>query len=125
FHYLLPQFSNLFDSVGSELPQLTKMIVQLIKSLPVIFACFIVIFILLVLYYAAKFRHQSPRTKLTPLLKIPFLNSITKQLMTQRFSLNLSSLLKAGISINVAFHIFEKQTYSLFFQQEATEIKFR
>lgn len=125
FRYLFPQFSNLFNSVGSELPKTTMFLVQIVKSLPAVLIGFALLLILVLLSYAAKYRKQSPRTKLTPLLKIPFVNTLTKLIITQHFSLNFSSLLNAGISINEAFHIFERQNYSLLLQQEATDIKFR
>lgn len=123
FRYLLPQFTNLYHSIGSELPPTSKIIISSIKTLPTLFAAVIIttlsLFIVIVLIY----RNKSPQTKLVALLRIPFVHTLTKLLITQKFSINLSSLLRAGVSINEAIHIFQRQTYSPFFQLEANDIK--
>ncbi len=123
--YLIPQFSTLYSSIGSGLPAPSLLIISIVKSLPFVFLSALVCLLISVLAFHIKMRNRSPRAKLMALLNIPFVRQLTKLLITQRFSLNLSSLLQAGISINKAFRIFEQQKYSPFFQQEAVEIKFR
>lgn len=125
FRYLLPQFSKLYNSVGSGLPKASQLIISTVKSLPFVILIGAVILLLCIFIYFINIRNKSPRAKLMTLLNIPFARTLTKLLVTHRFSLNLSSLLHAGVSINEAIRIFERQTYSPLFQQEAIEIKFR
>lgn len=125
FRYLIPQFSRLYDSVGSGLPKASQVIISSVTSLPLIIIIFVALFLLTMFLYFMHIRTKSPRAKLITLLRLPFINTLTRLLITQRFSLNLSSLLQAGISINKAFQIFERQNHSPFFQQEAIDIKFR
>lgn len=125
FRYLLPQFSNLYSSVGSGLPKASQIIITSVKALPFVLLMSSILLFVVATFIFIKLRHKSPRAKLTVLLKFPFIRSLTQLLITQRFSLNLSSLLHAGVSINEAIHIFEQQTYSPFFQQEAFDIRFR
>lgn len=125
FRFLIPQFSRLYDSIGSGLPKASQVIISTVKSLPLLVVSGVIILLICVFIYFMNIRNKSPRRKLMTLLHIPFVRTLTKLLITHQFSLNLSSLLRAGISINEAIHIFERQTYSPFFQQEATDIKFR
>lgn len=125
FRYLLPQFSNLYNSIGSELPKTSQVIIVTVKSIPFVFICIGIFIFTFAIIHFLKIRHQSPRAKLLALFKFPLIRTFIKLFVTHRFSLNLSSLLHAGISINEAIHIFERQTYSLFFQQEANEVKYR
>lgn len=125
FRYLLPQFSKLYNSVGSGLPKASQIIITVVKSFPYVMLAGAFILLVSISFYFINLRNKSPRKKLMTLLHLPFVRTLTKLLVTQRFSLNLSSLLHAGVSINEAIHIFERQTYSPFFQQEAIEIKFR
>lgn len=125
FRHLIPHFSNLYSSIGSTLPKASQLIILTVKTLPFLFIIAGTLFILFIFAQYVKFRRLSPRTKLLNLLRYPVIRTLTKLFVTHRFSLNLSSLLQSGVSINEAMQIFEQQTYSPFLQQEASEIKHR
>lgn len=123
--YIFPQFTMLFSSTEDELPTLTNMMIRLIEVLPIVFLVILGTAVFISIYYFTRFRKQSPTQQITGLLKIPFINSMTRLVLTHRFSISFSTLLQAGTSINEAINIFERQTHSLFFQQEAAVIKLR
>lgn len=125
FRYLIPQFSKLYDSIGSTLPKASQLIILTVKTLPYFFIIGGILIIIFITLRYIKLRNKSPRTKLFYLLRFPVIRTFTKLFVTHRFSLNLSSLLHSGVSINEAIQIFEQQTYSPFLKQEANEIKYR
>lgn len=125
FRYLIPQFSKLYDSIGSTLPKASQLIILTVKTLPYFFIIGGILIIIFITLRYIKLRNKSPRTKLLYLLRFPVIRTFTKLFVTHRFSLNLSSLLHSGVSINEAIQIFEQQTYSPFLKQEANEIKYR
>lgn len=121
--FLIPQFIQLFATVHQDIPTVTKLVVLFVKSLPSVALFGLVILFLFALYYVTKIHRQSPRDKLLLLNHIPFLKKIIELLITYRFSLNVSSLLHSGLSMNEALSVFERQNYSLFLQQEAHAMK--
>lgn len=125
FQHLIPQFSKLYDSIGSTLPKASQLIIITVKTLPYLFILGGILLFIFIASRIFKLRRQSPRTKLLYLLRFPVIRTFTRLFATHRFSLNLSSLLYSGVSINEAMQIFEQQTYSPFLQQEASEIKSR
>lgn len=125
FRYLIPQFSKLYDSIGSTLPKASQLIILTVKTLPYFFIIGGILIVIFIILRYIKLRNKSPRTKLLYLLRFPVIRTFTKLFVTHRFSLNLSSLLHSGVSINEAIQIFEQQTYSPFLKQEANEIKYR
>lgn len=125
FRHLIPQYSKLYDSIGSSLPKASRLIILTVQTLPYLFGFAGILLAVFITSRFFKLRHQSPRTKLLYFLRFPVIRTFTKLFVTHRFSLNLSSLLYSGVSINEAMQIFEQQTYSPFLQQEASEIKYR
>mgnify|MGYP001328631452 CR=1 FL=1 len=124
-HYVFPRFSTLYTSIDSELPAITNIMIAFVNLFPMLVVVFTMTAFFIFLFILSKVRSHSPQKMIDVLLKIPFVHTITKLIITQRFSTNLSVLLKAGMSINEAMQIFEKQRHSLFFQQEAAELKHR
>ena len=125
FRHLIPQYAKLYESIGSTLPKASQVIILTVQTLPYLFVFSGIVFVLFIISRYFKIRHQSPRTKLLYLLRFPIIRTFTRLFVTHRFSLNLSSLLYSGVSINEAMQIFEQQTYSPFLHQEASEIKYR
>ncbi|WP_158211642.1 competence type IV pilus assembly protein ComGB [Alkalihalobacterium alkalinitrilicum] len=118
--YLFPHFKNLYETMSVELPIVTVFFLRFIDSIPVLLIIALVIFLFVFTYYMTKFRHFTPHNKVTLLLKVPFLSSFISMFITYYFSVQLSSLLKAGLSISQALTIFKSQSVIMFFQDEAT-----
>lgn len=121
--FLFPQFRALYASLNVDFPWFTLMFLHLVNSAPVIFAVLLCFLSFVFLFYILRFRHLRPRTQLACLRYVPFLRSFMPVFLTQYFSVQLSYLLRGGLSIYEALLIFENQHHLAFFQQEATQMK--
>ncbi|WP_209125356.1 competence type IV pilus assembly protein ComGB [Alkalihalobacillus sp. BA299] len=118
--YLFPHFKYLFETMSIELPFVTILFLRFIDSIPFLTLLFLVFLLIGFSYYIIKFRHFTPHKKMTLILSIPFLSSFVSAITTYYFSVQLSSLLKGGLSISQALNIFKNQSVILFFQDEAS-----
>lgn len=121
--FLFPQFEALYDSLELDFPWFTNWFLTLVDWTPVICVAFLFILLAAFLYYFTRFRHLHPHAQLRYLMRIPFLHSLIPVIVTQYFSVQLSCLLKGGLSIFEALTVFENQSHLAFFQQEATQMK--
>ncbi len=120
---LLPQFESLFMSMSYEQTLLSKVLLRL----PELNRFFLLIVGLLIVislaYYFLYFQKRTPVEKMKLLVKIPILKSVTIMFNSHFFSVQLSNLLKGGLSIFQALTMFEQQLHSPFFREEAKEMK--
>lgn len=121
--FLFPQFRALYNSLNVDFPWFTVLFLRLIDEAPLIFAVLLGLLFFLFLFYLTRFRHLRPRAQLSCLRYLPFLRSFLPIFLTQYFSVQLSYLLKGGLSIYEALAIFENQHHLAFFQQEASQMK--
>ncbi len=117
--YLFPHFKKLFDTMSVELPFVTILFLRLIDCFPYLILLALVLSLIGLVYYLTKFRHYTPHKKMKLILKLPFLSSFTSSFITYYFCVQLSSLLKGGLSISQALNIFKDQSIMLFLQDEA------
>lgn len=121
--FLFPQFRALYESLNVDFPWFTDVFLTLIDGTPLFLAAFVFLLFMMFLYYMTRFRHLHPSAQLSCIRYIPLLRSFLSIVITQYFSLQLSYLLKGGLSIYEALTIFEGQHHLAFFQQEATQMK--
>ncbi|MFV8826623.1 competence type IV pilus assembly protein ComGB [Alkalihalobacterium sp. APHAB7] len=118
--FLFPHFKNLFDTMSVDLPIVTVLFLHMINSIPFVLLGGLVASLFGFTYYITKFRHFTPHKKMALILKVPFVSSFVSSLLTYYFCIQLSSLLKGGLSISQALNIFKDQSIILFLQDEAT-----
>lgn len=124
-HILLPQYSYLFSSM-SLTPNIFMQFIQFIgEFFPYIVVGMISLLFLLFLFYVLKLRKQSPLEKSGFLTSIPFIGSFFRLYMTHYFSIQLSYLLKGGLSILDALKHFEKHEKNAFDRQLGEEMKLK
>lgn len=116
---LFPQFEQIYSSVSVDLPLLTTLFLQFINLLPFFLIIVVITFIFLFLYYWVHIRRWTPHKKVALLLKIPYVATILRMLITYYFSLQLSGLLNGGLKIYDALAVFCKQDRLPFFKDEA------
>lgn len=121
--FLFPQFRSLYNSLELDFPWFTGVFLAMISYAPVFFIGCLVLLVVGMLYYLTRFRHLHPRAQLSILMRFPFLHSFLQVIITQYFSIQLSCLMKGGLSIYESLTIFEGQDHLAFFQQEATRMK--
>ena len=88
--FIVPQFENLFTSMGAELPALTRTVIVIsnsIKNYWWLLLIMITIMSLVIYYYAEK------------LLQLPLVRKIQNKIYISRFSRTLSILLTSGVPI--------------------------
>ncbi|WP_240378115.1 competence type IV pilus assembly protein ComGB [Bacillus piscicola] len=122
-HFLFPQFSQLFDSLDMEFPMVTLIMIQFFRYSPYLAFSLVPIVLLLFVYYFKTFRHYSAHKQCHLLFQIPFLAPFLRLFFTYYFSLQLSSMLKGGLSIYEACQVFERQDHFEFFQAEGSFLK--
>jgi competence protein ComGB len=122
-HSLLPQFQALYKSLDIEFPAITVYFIGVMSYGPFYLLAFLVFVMAMFLYYIASFRHLEPQKQMLILLKFPVLKTYIPLFITQFFAVQLSCLLKGGLSIFEAITIFEKQSQLAFFKQESLQIK--
>nr|WP_281419632.1 competence type IV pilus assembly protein ComGB [Bacillus alkalicola] len=116
---VFPHFTMFFDSMGQDLPWLTKLVVSLLSffQLPVLLLIFTI-----VLGVIIWFRRKTLNEQLTLLLKLPILRSVTKSFLTYYFASQLAPLLENGFSLHQSLLILKEHSQISFFQNEADAI---
>lgn len=121
-HFLFPQFRSLYRSLDLDFPWFTQVFLTLVSFAPVILTVGLLFAVAAFLYYIVRFRHLHPHAKMSFLMRWPILHSFLPMVITQYFTIQLSCLLKGGLSIREALQIFEGQRHLAFFQQEAIQM---
>lgn len=122
-NFLFPQFRSLYRSLDLDFPWFTRLFLELISMAPAILTVCLALAGAAFLYYILRFRRLSPHKQVFLLMHIPLLHSFLPIVITQYFTIQLSCLLKGGLSIRESLTIFEKQDHLVFFQQEAVQMK--
>lgn len=121
--FLFPQFQSLYDSLQLDFPLITVVFLKLIGLTPLFLVSLLILLLALYLYYLTRFRHFHPHRQMSSLMRLPLLRSVIPVACSQYFAVQLSCLMKGGMSIYEALTIFERQDHLSFFRQEALKMK--
>lgn len=123
YHFLLPQFVHLYSSMNIK----PTLIMQFLVNLPDFTNIFFLVILFLLLFFSLSyylyFRKQTASRKMNFFLMFPTIKTFLVLKNTQYFALQLSTLLKGGLSIFDSLSVFEEQHHLSFFKEEATRIK--
>lgn len=120
---LLPQFESLFTSMSYKQTLISTILLRLPELNRYVLLIVGVLLFICLAYYFLHFQKRTPVEKMKLLLKIPIFKKITIMFNSHFFSVQLSNLLKGGLSIFQALTMFEQQHHSPFFREEAKEMK--
>ncbi|WP_018923787.1 competence type IV pilus assembly protein ComGB [Salsuginibacillus kocurii] len=120
--YVLPQFQLLFQSLDTDFPLITRVVLSIADSIPFLVGVAAMILLVLAFFYIRVFRHLTPRRQVQGLQKVPGLSYMVQLVITYYFSYHFGRLLRSGLSINDVIQVFTKQADLLFFQTEAERI---
>ncbi|MEH7239532.1 competence type IV pilus assembly protein ComGB [Bacillus sp. JJ1562] len=120
---LLPQFESLFTSMSYEQTLISKFLLRLPELNRYMLLIIGLLLLIGLAYYFLHFQQRTPVEKMKLLLKIPILKKVMIMFNSHFFSVQLSNLLKGGLSIFQALTMFEQQLHSPFFREEAKEMK--
>ena len=120
--FIIPQFADIFKSLGAELPAFTQMLVDLSELLRSPFSIYAVIVIALAIYlFTRYYTTAAGRMSVDKLLlKIPLFGDLILKSATAQFCRTYSALSRAGVPILQALEIL-KQTSGNAAVQEALE----
>ncbi|WP_246945942.1 competence type IV pilus assembly protein ComGB [Bacillus pinisoli] len=121
--FLLPQFSTVFETMDIENNYLLSIIMTISKWLPRICTFLFVSLLTMGITLYIKIQRVSAIRRVAYLQKIPIYGRFISKFYSQYFAMQLSQLLKGGLSVYEALSVFEGQTYFTFFSEEATQIK--
>ena len=122
---MLPKFTALFQSMDLKANFFTQVIYKVGDILPVFLIASIVIGLLVIVYYMFSFRHKTLLDRRRTLVHVPVVGSFLRLFYTHYFSIQLSYLLAAGLSVLEALQLFEKNPQQPFYAQISTEIKIK
>ncbi|MCH1624917.1 competence type IV pilus assembly protein ComGB [Fredinandcohnia quinoae] len=120
---LLPQFQSLYSSMNYQENILTELLFNLSSLNHSFLLIILFLFVSGLLFYLIYFRRLTSGAKMKMILKIPIIKGLTILLNSHFFSVQLSNLLKGGLSIYQSLSMFEQQNHSQFFKEEAKEMK--
>ena len=120
---LLPKFTSLFQSMDLKPNIFTQVIYLVGDAVPLLLISLLVVFLLLFFYYLFNFRRQSLLKRGKTLVHVPVVGTFFRLFYTHYFSVQLSYLLAAGLSVLEALQLFEKNPQQPFYGQISTEIK--
>ena len=120
--FIIPQFADIFKSLGAELPAFTQMLVDLSELLRSTFSIYAVIVIALAIYlFTRYYTTAAGRMGVDKLLlRIPLFGDLILKSATAQFCRTYSALSRAGVPILQALEIL-KQTSGNAAVQEALE----
>lgn len=122
--FVVPQFTELYQSFGAELPVYTQMIIKLaavIKTNGIWFLCFIAItFLFFRFYHRNSLRFALIIDEL--LLKIPIFGSLIKKAIISRFTRMLAITFKSGLSLRQALQSMATIAENMVYQQAILKI---
>jgi len=121
--FVLPQFANIFNSFGMEMPLFSRILFQIGKLAA---ACWPLFLLLPLLFYITlkNFTKTDSRRLLVDRLKLrlPFFGKIYSQTAAARFSRSLSTLLASGITLYEALKLVDRVVGNLVFSQAIAEL---
>lgn len=120
--FIIPQFADIFKSLGSDLPAFTQMLVDLSGLLRSSFSIYAILVIAAIVYlFSRYYQTASGRMNVDQfLLKIPLFGDLILKSATAQFCRTYSALSRAGVPILQALDIL-KQTSNNAAVQEALE----
>jgi type IV pilus assembly protein PilC len=121
--FVLPQFANIFNSFGMEMPLFSRVLLQIGKLAAAYWP--LLLLLPLLFYFALK---QFPRTDRSRLLverlklNLPIFGRIYRQTAAARFSRSLSTLLASGITLHQSLILVDRVVNNLVFSQAIAEL---
>ncbi|MFB5662039.1 competence type IV pilus assembly protein ComGB [Alteribacillus sp. HJP-4] len=123
FQYMFPSFKQLFDSMDMELPLYTRIVMGAISFSPIYVVAVFTGAALLLVYYFKIFRHITPHRQMEQIYRIPFLSSSARLFLSHYLALQLSIMMKGGLSIYQSCDVLERQNHFMFLHEEGKKLK--
>lgn len=114
-----PQFSYMYEAVDLNASFFLTFVMFTIQGIKTFFFILFSFLLLLFFYYWVSFRKKPPLEKQKLLMKIPIVSKGLRLFHSYYFSLQMSNLLKGGLSVFECFTLFQEQHFLHFYREEA------
>lgn len=122
--YVIPQFEDMFEQIGSELPIYTKVIISISEFIQNRWYILAAIVLAVILSYKMYCKTESGRRKTDAIkLKLPIFGTIAKKTACARFSRTLATLLKSGMPLMDALDIVANTMENVVFKEALLKAK--
>lgn len=122
--FIVPMFSDMFASLGGELPLPTQILVNMSNMLKIGGVPIVIGIIIAIVAWRKNKNNETLRRKVDPLkLKVPVFGPLFQKVAVARFSRNLSTLMGSGVPIIEALRIVSDTVNSYPFADAIMEIK--
>ncbi len=104
--FVIPKFFTMFESMGAELPAITKMLLALSTFVQEKWLLILLVFAGAVVVAVMAWKSKQGRRVISgAMLKLPFFGKLQKTIITARFSRSLATLFASGMSLITALEI--------------------
>ncbi len=104
--YVIPQFSSIYDNVGTKLPWITEMVVGLSSAVRNNLLWLVPTIVISIFgLWSWRKTENGRRTMDRMILRIPIVGELVRQMTTAQFTRSLATLLAGGITLVEAFQI--------------------
>ncbi|QQK79740.1 type II secretion system F family protein [Salicibibacter cibi] len=121
--FVFPQFEELFMTMDMDYPAITTFAFAVFRVLPYVFAVLIMLAFLFYVYYQRRFKKLKAFQQMNRIRQIPGVKPWINLYITYTVSLQMSQLLKGGLSAHDALQVFVKQTQMPFLQAEGERLQ--
>lgn len=112
-HTVLPQFKNMYSSMGVNLSTELIILTNILYSLPQIITYILLLLVFITIYYFLIFKKSDIKYQLSTIKKIPLINQLYRLFITYRVSAELSFFLSNGVMMKNVLTILERQKSDL------------
>ncbi|GAA2521138.1 type II secretion system F family protein [Rarobacter incanus] len=121
--FIVPVFASMFEGLGSQLPAITQMMVNMSNFLKVAIGPIIVVLIILWVWWGRIKHKKEVREKVDPIkLKVPVFGKLNQKIAVARFTRNLGAMLRAGVPILQALEIVGETSGNMVIEHAAQDI---
>ncbi|MFD1736529.1 competence type IV pilus assembly protein ComGB [Bacillus salitolerans] len=121
--FLFPQFLRMFESMNIPETPLLGLILGIVKWFPILTIFSAILLGILFILFWLQFKKTPLTKRIQWLSTLPLYGPIISMFYSQYFAIQLSQLIKGGLSIYESLTVFEKQQHFLLFQIEASQMK--
>lgn len=120
---ILPQYTFLFQSMNLSSNFFMKFVYFIGEMFPFVLLFLVLILVFALYYYFMKFRRYTPLKRRTLLASLPIIGAFVRLFTTHYFSIQMSYLLRGGLSILEALKLFEHHMKHSFDRQLGKEMQ--
>jgi len=108
-HYVVPMFKGVYERFGGELPQITKIVINISENIGKLFPIFLITIISFIsIHFLLRNKDEYRKIYTSFLLKIPFVGNIIRVSILSRFFLAFEILSSSKVSIITSFEILQE-----------------